>query len=171
MPPNPPIRPQLHVQNTPNPNNKLVQQAKTANVPTYCIFLVQCNDMHLRSGRIVQTENEPTIIEEEENNELEEASKKTVNPNPIVTINKDSENEKTPPYPEHLAIAKTEPQPEFDLIGELKNLYVKIPLLKAIRDVPIYTKPIKDVCVKKPGRKLCMSWEGYQNYFKERPLL
>lgn len=111
--------------------------------------------MHLRSRRIVQTENEPTIIEEEENNELEEAPKKTVNPNPAMTINKESssENEKTPPYPEHLAIAKTEPQPEFYLNGELKNLYVKIPLLQVIRDIPIYTKAIRVVCVKKPGRK------------------
>jgi hypothetical protein len=39
------------------------------------------------------------------------------------------------------------------LIGELKNMYVKIPLLQAIRDIPIYTKAIRDVCVKKPGRK------------------
>ena len=65
-----------------------------------------------------------------------------------MTINKESssKNEKTPPYPEWLAIAKTEPQPEFDLIGELKNLYVKIPLLQAIQDIPIYAKAIRDVC-------------------------
>ena len=69
--------------------------------------------MLLWSGRIVQTENEPTIIEEEENSEPEEAPKKIDNPNPVVTINKESssENEKTPPYPERLAISKTEPQP------------------------------------------------------------
>ena len=39
------------------------------------------------------------------------------------------------------------------MIGELKKLYVKIPLLQAIRDILIYTKAIRDVCVKKPGRK------------------
>ena len=111
--------------------------------------------MHLQSGRVVQTENVPTIIEEEENSELEEEPKKIDKPNPIVTTNKESsfENEKTPPYPKRLAIAKTEPQPKFDLIGELKILYVKIPLLQAIQDIPIYTKAIRDVCVKKPGRK------------------
>ena len=32
-------------------------------------------------------------------------------------------------------------------------MYVKIPLLQAIRDIPIYSKAIRDVCVKKPGRK------------------
>lgn len=52
-----------------------------------------------------------------------------------------------------MAISKIDPQPEFDLIGELKKLYAKIPLLQAIRDIPIYTKAIRDVCVKKPGRK------------------
>ena len=30
---------------------------------------------------------------------------------------------------------------------------VKIPLLQAIKDVPIYTKAIRDLCIKKPGRK------------------
>ena len=111
--------------------------------------------MHLRSGRIVQTENEPTIIEEEENSDPVEAPKKIDNPNPVVTINKEysSEIEKTPPYPKRLAIAKTKPQLEFNLIGELKKLYVKIPLLQVIQDIPIYTKAIRDVCVKKPGRK------------------
>ena len=39
------------------------------------------------------------------------------------------------------------------MIGELKNLYVKISLLQAIQDIPIYAKAIRDVCVKKPGRK------------------
>ena len=111
--------------------------------------------MHLRSGRIVQAENEPTIIEEEENSEPEEALEKKFNTNPVVTMNKysSSKNERTPPYPERLAISKTEQQLEFDLIRELKNLYVKIPLLQAIQDIPIYIKAIRDVCVKKLGRK------------------
>lgn len=78
-----------------------------------------------------------------------------MNQNPAMTINKESssENEKTPPYPERSTIAKTEPQLEFNLIGELKKLYVKIPLLQAIRNIPIYSKAIRDVCVKKIGRK------------------
>lgn len=50
-------------------------------------------------------------------------------------------------------ISKTKPQPEFNLIGELKNLYVKIPLLQAIQNIPIYAKAIRDVCVNKPRRK------------------
>jgi hypothetical protein len=44
--------------------------------------------------------------------------------------------------------------PSFNLLGELKNLYVKIPLLQALRDVPIYARTMRDICVKKLGRKI-----------------
>jgi hypothetical protein len=43
--------------------------------------------------------------------------------------------------------------PTFNLLGELQNLYVKIPLLQALRDVPIYARTMQDICVKKPDRK------------------
>ena len=35
----------------------------------------------------------------------------------------------------------------------MQNLYVKIPILQALRDVTIYARTIRDICVKKPGRK------------------
>ena len=44
-------------------------------------------------------------------------------------------------------------QPNFDLLGELKNLCIKIPLLQAIQDIPIYAKTIKELCIKKPKRR------------------
>ena len=37
-------------------------------------------------------------------------------------------------------------------LGELKNIYVKIPLLQALHDVPIYAKTVRDLVVKKLGR-------------------
>lgn len=43
--------------------------------------------------------------------------------------------------------------PEFDILDELKNSYVKIPLLKAIKEIPIYAKTIKELCIKKTGKK------------------
>jgi len=47
-----------------------------------------------------------------------------------------------------------QPTPEeTELLGELKNLCVKIPLLQAIKDVPIYNKLIKDKCFKHLGRQ------------------
>ena len=44
-------------------------------------------------------------------------------------------------------------QPSFNLLGEFKNLYVRIPLLQDLHDVPIYAKTIRALVVKKPGRK------------------
>jgi hypothetical protein len=59
-----------------------------------------------------------------------------------------------PPFPERLALTKTPEPPAFNLLGELQNLYVKIPLLQALRDVPIYVRTMRDICVKNPGRKI-----------------
>ena len=61
-------------------------------------------------------------------------------------------NEK-PPYPERLLIEKPVVRPQFDWENELKNVCIKIPLLQAIRDVPIYSKLVRELCLKKPGRK------------------
>ena len=58
-----------------------------------------------------------------------------------------------PPYPNQLAFQNPEEQKCFNLLGELKNIYVKIPLLQAMHDVPIYGKFVRDLCVKKSGRK------------------
>jgi hypothetical protein len=60
---------------------------------------------------------------------------------------------KLPPYPERLAIENPIVLPEFDLEAELQNVCVKIPLLQAIKDIPIYAKTVRDLCIKKPGRK------------------
>jgi hypothetical protein len=57
----------------------------------------------------------------------------------------------TPPFPERLLIEKPIVQSEFDIMNELKNVYVKIPLLQVIIDVPIYAKTIKELCTNKPG--------------------
>jgi hypothetical protein len=59
-----------------------------------------------------------------------------------------------PQFPERIMIAKPYVYPNFDIIGELKNLYVKIPLLQALQDIPIYAKKIKEICGKKPIRKV-----------------
>ena len=56
-----------------------------------------------------------------------------------------------PPYPERLLIEKHVVRPQFDLENELKNVCIKIPLLQAIRDVPIYSKLVRELCLKKPG--------------------
>jgi hypothetical protein len=48
------IRPQLPVQPNPNPKNKVVQCIDVYNQPTLSLLPAQCNDIHLRSGRVVE---------------------------------------------------------------------------------------------------------------------
>ena len=48
---------------------------------------------------------------------------------------------------------RREPISETSLASELQNLFIKIPLLQAIKDIPICTNIIKELCLKKPGRK------------------
>ena len=43
--------------------------------------------------------------------------------------------------------------PDYDFLDELKNVCIKIPLLEAIREIPILAKPIKELSIKRPGRK------------------
>ena len=43
---------------------------------------------------------------------------------------------------------------EFDLLQELRNVCVKIPLFQAIQDSPIYAKTVRELCIRKPRRKL-----------------
>jgi hypothetical protein len=52
-----------------------------------------------------------------------------------------------------LNIDKSLIQLEFDFIGELKNVCVRIPLLQAIKDISIYARVVRELCLKKPGRK------------------
>jgi hypothetical protein len=50
-------------------------------------------------------------------------------------------------------VKKPNPPLHRDIEDELQNVCIKIPLLQAIKDIPMYTKIIRDLCIKKPGRK------------------
>jgi len=41
----------------------------------------------------------------------------------------------------------------YDLEVELRNVCENIPLLQAIKNIPIYAKIIRDIYIKKPRRK------------------
>jgi hypothetical protein len=79
----------------------------------------------------------------------------------IIPKNKVSESQcniqnrvpQTPHFPERLLIEKPIVQSEFDIMNELRNVCVNIPLLQVIRDVPIYAKTIKEIYIKKRGWK------------------
>jgi hypothetical protein len=58
-----------------------------------------------------------------------------------------------PLFPERLMIEKIAVYPNFNIVVELKNIYVNIPLLQALQDIPTYAKTIKELCGKKPVRK------------------
>eukprot|EP00253_Pinus_taeda_P030292 PITA_30292 len=112
---------------------------------------MQCNDIHLHSGRIVEPIIDDIIDSEKEETRKEKSSNKDTE------IFESSSNETVqtvePPFPERLTLNKTFEPPTFNLLGELQNLYVKIPLLQALRDVPVYARTVRDICVRKPGRK------------------
>lgn len=62
---------------------------------------------------------------------------------------------KNPPYPQRLSqvIPPKENLVVIDLIDQLKKMTVHIPLLDALKEIPVYTKAIKEACIKQPRRK------------------
>ena len=126
-----------------NPNNKVDKSAYTieeaACFPTYSILPL--DDVHLRSGKVLNKDS-PIIEEPVEQGESSETTQTKVQNQKGANITK------TPPYPERLVEQQNQNQitlPEFDILDELKNAYVKIPLLKAIKEIPIYEKTIKEL--------------------------
>eukprot|EP00253_Pinus_taeda_P028623 PITA_28623 len=143
-PPNNQMRPQLPVQPNPNPNNKVVQ---VIDIQNQSIFpTMQCNDIHLRSGKIVEPIIDDITPSDSDKNKTEKHKEAQPPPNKNVEITE-------PPFPERLVLTRTAETPAFNFLGELQNLYIKIPLLQALKDVPIYARTLRDICVKKPGRK------------------
>jgi hypothetical protein len=131
-----------------NPNNKVIQNIDIHNVPALSITLMPCDEIKLRSGRIVELiiEDAPSSESDKESREKKFVDTKEID-EPIVEL-------AGPPFPKILEIIKTVELPSFNLLGELQNLHVKIPLLQEIRDVPIYVKTVRDLCIKNPRRKL-----------------
>ena len=63
----------------------------------------------------------------------------------------------TPPFPKRLQIDKGVEKKiwlsDYNFLDELKNVCIKIPLLQAIKEIPILAKTIKELSVKRPGKK------------------
>jgi hypothetical protein len=123
-----PVQPNL------NPNNKVVHNIDIHNVPALSITHMPCDEIKLRSGRIVEP-----IIEDAPSSE----SDKDSGDRPFADIEEIDQpiiDSVDPPFPERLTITKPVELQSFNLLGELQNLHVNIPLLQAIRDVPIYAR-------------------------------
>lgn len=58
-----------------------------------------------------------------------------------------------PPFLTWLVLEKPLTTLEFYLLGELKNVCFNIPLLQAIKNIPIYAKAIKEFCIWRTERK------------------
>eukprot|EP00253_Pinus_taeda_P006540 PITA_06540 len=99
---------------------------------------------------IIQTEgNKPVQIEDQlprEHQSQEEGVNRQQIHNQATTS--------SPPFPERLVITRPIQQPNFNILGELQNLYIKIPFLQAIQDISIYGKTIKELCIKRPIRNI-----------------
>lgn len=125
---------------------------------------MQCNDIHLRSGRVFDPIIDDIASSDSEKKEAEHSKSSNTNMETVKSpSNKTTETFKPssngtaeivePPFPECLALTKIPEPLAFNLLGELQTLYVKIPLLQALRDVPIYARTVRDICIKKAGRK------------------
>jgi hypothetical protein len=113
--------------------------------PSYSILPLQ--NIHLRSRKVLPKDS-PIIIEEQ-------IEKEEIPSTEMLPINNQIQksktlNTQTPPFPERLVKEKLPISlPKFDVLDELKNFCVKIRLLQAIKDIPIYTKEIKELCSNK----------------------
>jgi hypothetical protein len=120
--------------------------------PTYVISLVPIHEIQLRSGKVLDRQRHSVVIWEEEEDEtpekpMDETKWEDViipkDQEPKLPQNESSQITKSPPYPKRLGIAKLTTRLEFDILNELKNICVKIPLLQAIKGIPIYSKVVK----------------------------
>ena len=131
-------QPQLPAQLVPNPNNAKPSSQKQS-------YYITLNDIHLRSGTMFASPQQPIIIEvDDKNTESVQELTNTISP-----------AAKKPPFPSRLIeqVFPNENQVALDFIDQLKKMTVKILLLDAIKEVPIYSKAIKEACVKNPRRK------------------
>eukprot|EP00253_Pinus_taeda_P019887 PITA_19887 len=146
-----PFRPtQIPAQTVPNPNNRAERPAYDVEEGTpYPTLPLQ--NINFRSGKVLQKDS-PITDRREENieNENEMTNQKKSNDD----IRDKQMQPLHPPFPDRLVQIKPPLSiPQFDVLDELKNVYIKILLLQAIKDIPIYTKAIKDMCLKRLARK------------------
>jgi hypothetical protein len=120
--------------------------------PTYVITTIPLQEIQLKSGKVLDRERPSIVIQEEEE---EETTKQPIddtrwedviilkNQEPKIPRNEPLQITKVPPYPDRLVIKKPTTRLEFDILNELKNICVKIPLLQAIKYIRIYSKLVK----------------------------
>jgi len=101
----------MPAQPNPNLNNRQAQQVYSGET-SYPTYAVEIQEINLRSRRVLPDNQPPSPPRESE--EEREESMPRVNP---------------PPFPERLTHPVQPTPEENELLGELKNLCVKIPLI------------------------------------------
>ena len=163
------------MQPNPNPSNKATQSIDDlVTFQTYLITPIGLNEVHLRSEKVIKPEYTPIITEEECESPRKDIvdSETTITPvaasagKPVVSTTYNPSRDgalviadstfraQDPPYPQRLIETRSASQTESEFLKELKKLYVRIPLLQSLKEVPIYAKMVRYLCVKKPRRKL-----------------
>jgi len=90
------------------------------------MYAMEIQEINLRSGKVL-LDSQPPPREVDEDKE-------------------ESEPKAIPPFPKRLFGTTQHTPEETELLGELKQLCVKIPLLQAIKYVPINNSLIKEKC-------------------------
>lgn len=145
----------MSTQPAPNPNNKEIQPIynnEIANYQPYSLNAIEFNDINLISRKVLQNTPPSLIIENDDSSTL----RKDIQDHEGEKNEEDKDQQEAPllirPYPQRLE-TKQPNLPTSIILDELKNIFVNIPLLQAIKDIPIYNKFIKDSCMKDPRRK------------------
>ena len=94
------LRPQLPTQPNPNPNNRPVQSLQIIETSETGLDLRECNDLQLRSGRIIETEGDKTGHIEDQLPIEQPLQQKDVNKEQT----HQQTNTSSPPFPERLVI-------------------------------------------------------------------
>lgn len=125
----------------------------------YPAYALNISDIHLRSETTLPAPQLPLITEIPDSSPEEPIAPvdpiehmsitDTVSKEPVL------QSQDKPPFPQRLqsTASKSLEEPTFDILDQLKNVQIQIPLFQAIKDVPIYGKFIKEAYLKKPGRK------------------
>jgi len=143
------LRPQLLAQPNPSPNNRSVQYVQIIKTSELETDVRECNDLESRSGHIIETEGDKHVQVE---NQL--STEQPLQEDVVKGQTHDQETTSSPPFPERLIIPCPIEHPDFGILGELRNLCIKIPLLQAIQDILVYAKKIKGLCIRKPKRRI-----------------
>ena len=127
----------------PNPKNNPTQAIKSIELqtlPSYVISTAPVHEIKLRYGRVVNDKPKSLVVICEEDEE-EEDPNEFINDSILqdVDISKilehthpqkePTQEQRIPPFPERLAIEKPMICLKYDILNELKNICIKIPLL------------------------------------------